>query len=413
MKIMTVSDSPTLFTGLARVHRELLNHFAGKHELVPCCWHMRDSIELTEINAGNQVPDRFHEHNGVKTKLIAVPKANGNNCMFSIYDLIESEKPDVVLTIGDYFDFWYMKAIKEKLDYSFKWVPYLTIEHDEFDKRSDIYKVADEVIVPSEYGRRVVKEKWSIEAHVVPYGIDPRFKPTGQRSDEGPTKFLCVAQNTWRKMLPVLLQAFQRTEELCECELYLHTNVHATDPQEAYLFDLKSIVSKLGLKNVRFPGDDKYFCIFDSPGDDYMAQAYNQADFLVSSSICEGYGLPVVEAMACGCPLAGSGTSTLYEHVGMKFGDYGLGLRGYLSKPRLEICPPDRMMSFPSINSLSDAMVSMAVLRERAPDKLEGMRERCLEYARGLAWDVTGRQIEAIVSKAAKAPVTIPVENVV
>jgi len=413
MKIMTVSDSPTIFTGLARVHRELLNHLAGRHQLVPCCWNMRDSTEIAEIKMGNEVPDRFHEHNGVKTKLLAVPKANGNNCMFAIYDIIESEKPDAVVTIGDYFDFWYMKAIKEKLDYSFKWVPYLTIEHHEFDRRSEIYAVADEMIVPTEYGRRIAKDKWSMDAHVVPYGVDPKFKPLGTRTSDGPTKFLCVAQNTWRKMIPVLMQAFKRAEEMYDCELYVHTNIHATDPQEAFLFDLKSISSKLGIKNIRFPGDDKYFCIFNSPGDEYMVQAYNQADFLVSSAISEGYGLPVVEAMACGCPLVGSGTSTLYEHVGIPFGSDGIGPRGFLSRPRLEICPPDRMMDFPSVNLLSDAMLSMAMLRDRSPDLLEGMRNRCLEYARGLAWDVTGLQIEDIVDKAVSAPVTIPVENVV
>ena len=217
MKIMTVSDSPTIFTGLARVHRELLNHFSGRHEIIPCCWHMRDSIEIAEIKSGNDVPDRFHEHNGTKTKLIAVPKANGNNCMFAMYDLIESEKPDIVLTIGDYFDFWYMKAVKEKLDYSFKWIPYLTVEHDEFDKRAQIYELADKVIVPSLYGQMVLEKKLGIDAEVVPYGVDQKFKPLGIRSDDGPTKFICVAQNTWRKMLPVLMQAFERTEQMCDC----------------------------------------------------------------------------------------------------------------------------------------------------------------------------------------------------
>jgi glycosyltransferase involved in cell wall biosynthesis len=353
------------------------------------------------------------EHGGTKTKLLGVPKANGNNCMFAIYDLIESEKPDVVLTIGDYFDFWYMKAVKEKLDYSFKWVPYLTVEHHEFDKRSEVYSVADEIIVPSQYGKRIVKERWGVDAHVIPYGIDPRFKPPAQRSLDGPTKFLCVGQNTWRKMLPVMIQAFSKAEAKCDCELYLHTNIHATDPLESSLFDLKSIVAKLGAKNIRFPGDDKYFCIFDSPGDDYMAQAYSQADFLVSSSVCEGYGLPVVEAMACGVPLVGSGTSTLYEHVGLEFGRHGLGDRGYLSKPRLEICPPDRMTSFPDPNHLSEAMLAMDCMRRQRPGSVEGMRKGCLEYARGLAWDETGRRIEAILQETSKAPVTIPVENVV
>jgi len=55
----------------------------------------------------------------------------------------------------------------------------------------------------------------------------------------------------------------------------------------------------------------------------------------------------------------------------------------------------------------------MDVMRRQHPGMIKGMRKDCLEYARGLAWDETGRQIEAILEETSKAPVTIPVENVV
>lgn len=43
---------------------------------------------------------------------------------------------------------------------------------------------------------------------------------------------------------------------------------------------------------------------------------YNAADALVYPSIFEGWGLPVVEAMACGCPTLVSGVSSLPEAAG-------------------------------------------------------------------------------------------------
>lgn len=413
MKIMTVSDSPTIFTGLARVHRELLRHLSGRHELLPCCWNMHDSMVISEIKQGNSPPDKFFESNGVKTKLVAVPKANGNNCMFAVFDLIESWKPDVVISIGDYFDFWYMKAIKEKLDYQFKWLPYLTIEHDEFDKRADVYAVADRIVVPSTYGRDIVRQKWGRDSDVVPYGVSPSFNDKLREKDQGPVKFISVGQNTWRKMLPTLLRAFKKAQESCDCEFYLHTNVHAVDPQETSVFDVRSVISKLGVKRVRLPSDDQYFCIFNSPGDEYLVGEYNKADFLVSSSMCEGYGLPIVEAMACGCPLVAGGTSTHYEHVGLGFKQHGVGPRGFLAEPRLEVWPPDRMMDAADPDRLAELMVSAAKMKEKDPMTLEGMRIRCLEYARGLSWEDTGRRIEAIAQSMAEAPVTIPVEDVV
>lgn len=53
-----------------------------------------------------------------------------------------------------------------------------------------------------------------------------------------------------------------------------------------------------------------------SGADDLLASIYRQADALVYPSLYEGFGLPPLEAMASGCPVICSNTSSLPEVVG-------------------------------------------------------------------------------------------------
>ncbi len=47
-----------------------------------------------------------------------------------------------------------------------------------------------------------------------------------------------------------------------------------------------------------------------------MPALYNLADVFVYPSLYEGFGLPVLEAMACGCPVVSSNLTSLPEVAG-------------------------------------------------------------------------------------------------
>jgi glycosyltransferase involved in cell wall biosynthesis len=69
--------------------------------------------------------------------------------------------------------------------------------------------------------------------------------------------------------------------------------------------DLSSHIERLGIGSwVHFTG---YVPFEDLPG------LYNLGEFFVFPSLYEGFGLPVVEAMACGTPVITANTSSLAE----------------------------------------------------------------------------------------------------
>ena len=70
------------------------------------------------------------------------------------------------------------------------------------------------------------------------------------------------------------------------------------------------------LEEARRLGVDRDIDFVDHVSDQALAVLYSNALALVYPSLYEGFGLPVVEAMACGCPVVASHVSSLPEVAG-------------------------------------------------------------------------------------------------
>lgn len=119
--------------------------------------------------------------------------------------------------------------------------------------------------------------------------------------------------------------------------------------------------------------------------DEELMGLYCGATALVFPSLYEGFGLPVIEAMACGTPVITSNTSSLKEIA------EGYGL----------LVDPE------STSELTDAM--QYVLTN--PDELQAMTQRAISHAHEFTWErVAQRTLLAINSiekrKSASAPVS-------
>jgi glycosyltransferase involved in cell wall biosynthesis len=101
---------------------------------------------------------------------------------------------------------------------------------------------------------------------------------------------------------------------------------------------------------------------------------YNLARLLVFPSLFEGFGIPLVEAMACGCPIACSNATSIPEVVG----DVG--------------------MIFDPMSSEDMAEKIWQLWNDE--EQLRDMRARGLERAKLFSWDDTARQTIEVYKKA-------------
>jgi glycosyltransferase involved in cell wall biosynthesis len=174
---------------------------------------------------------------------------------------------------------------------------------------------ADELITVSDSTRDDIVRLLGIDPKKITtthLGVNPGYKPIDDQNKKRsviekyalPEKFiLFVGLVEPRKNLPVLIDAFKRLiDEEFNFKLIL---VGRFGWMYEKVFDQ---VKELGLENmVQFLG---YVPQEDLP------VVYNLARLFVYPTIYEGFGLPVLEAMACGIPVITSDVSSLPEIVG-------------------------------------------------------------------------------------------------
>ena len=235
-------------------------------------------------------------------------------------------------------------------------------------------RAADAVIAVSECSQRDAVRIYRLppdKIRVIYEGVDPRFKPIDdparlaavRRKHALPDRFILhVGTIEPRKNLPLLFEALPALN-MADCPLIVAGKTGwLTDPIFARL-------DELGLRDrVRFIG---------YVPDEELPALISAATALVMPSRYEGFGLPVLEAMACGTPVIASNTSSLPE-VGGEAALYA---------------PPDDVRAW--ANLLNQVLADGAL---RA-----SLREKGLRQASKFRWDIAARQTAAVYEQVSVA----------
>ncbi|HEV3330993.1 MAG TPA: glycosyltransferase family 1 protein [Bryobacteraceae bacterium] len=179
-------------------------------------------------------------------------------------------------------------------------------------------KRATVVCTVSEYSKRDMVRFYGLRperVHVVPDGVDTRcFRPIQElprlaewrvRTFGSDVPFIVyVGKPTERRNLTLLIQAFaalKRENGIPHKLLIVGADLPGTSP-------FRLVIAREHLEDE--------VIVLGYLGHDEMPMVYNAADLLVYPSSYEGFGMPVLEAMACGAPVIALNNTAFPEFAG-------------------------------------------------------------------------------------------------
>jgi glycosyltransferase involved in cell wall biosynthesis len=232
------------------------------------------------------------------------------------------------------------------------------------------------IITPSEFTRQELRRLYNYDVSrvkVVPHGYDKNIFKKMELAEEEKNNFLAkfnitkpfylsVGRLEEKKNTANIVRAFDLIKKEVDAAMVL-----AGTPRRGFDEVKKAIDASPNRKDIITPG---------WVGSEDVAHLYNLAEAFIFPSLYEGFGLPVLDAMACGCPVIASKGNSL-EEVG---GDAAV----YVSadKPR-------------EIAEKISKILSDRILRQK-------MSENGLVWVKNFSWEKTARLTWAVLSEAVK-----------
>jgi glycosyltransferase involved in cell wall biosynthesis len=237
---------------------------------------------------------------------------------------------DVVITVQDVW------VLREWGEMDFTWLPWMPVDTTPVDRPTlDALRGCYAPMSYSQWGRdQLLEANWQT-ARYMPLGVDTStFKSRNQLQcreamglpQDGLIIGMVAANSSWpsRKSYPEILRAWKRwKDDGGEGILYLHTTL---SPSRRKGLDFVQLLETLSIpwstltdmreerRNrawVVFPDQHRQWCRLYSEQD--LAQLYSSFDVLMSPSMSEGFGLPILEAQACGVPVITLAFSSMPE----------------------------------------------------------------------------------------------------
>lgn len=309
MRILYCGDSPTVHTGFGIVAKNLLLRLrAMGHEIVVLgINHYGDPYDPKEFPFPIYPVDKG-----------SIENMYGYHKFWPIYQAV---KPDLIFFVNDPWIINEYMIRKPDTVEKPKIVAYYPTDAGPIKKSwMDLLNGLDAQVCYSHYAESVVLQsnggKRPKNLYQIYHGVDTRtFYPINQQVARASLgipndKFVIgmVARNQYRKRFDILAKAFAEfSKDKPEAMLYFHTAKIDVG------YDIEELVAQLGLKGRVYTTED----VRPDRGvsNEELNMIYNSWDVGALISLGDGFGLPVAESMATGCPQLVSDHSCLKELV--------------------------------------------------------------------------------------------------
>ena len=345
LKVLVCSESSKVSSGFGVYNKHLLNAL-----------YQHDKYELAEFASYGLIGDKEKHNIPWKYYPNAVgtddPRASTYNSSAENHfgrwrfdRVVLDFKPDVVIDVRDYWMSSYQG--KSPLRKYFHWILMPTVDsYPQQDEWLDTFLDADAIFTYSDWGRDVLLKQTSNKIKYINTtspGVDlnnfqpilPSTRETKKMLGLDPSAIVIgtVMRNQKRKLFPELIRGFEDTykklysinpERASKLVLYLHTSY----PDAGW--DIPNLIKNSPIGNKIYMTYSCKNCqsVFASPFAGHRQSCYNckekvaiipnvsngvddkilskimaSFDVYVQYSICEGFGMPQVEAAGCGVPV--------------------------------------------------------------------------------------------------------------
>lgn len=360
MKILWWSNHPTAATGYGT-------------QTALWCRQLRDAGHEVVISANYGGEPRAHHWEGITV----LPFGETGYAQDSLERDIAYVRPDLVWTL---YDAWPIDPMVLRDHHVAMWTP---VDHNPLPPKVRGVLV-ESGAVPVAYSRsgHLAMEAEGLDPLYVPHGIDcDVYKPVERdraRNALGlPTDRFIVGMvganksgGYLRKGWDVAFESFARIQaDHPDMLLYVHSQ-----SSSAHGIDLRACAANYGIRSSDLIFTDAALQQYGMP-DEHMAVLYSSFDVLLSPSLGEGFGLPVLEAQACGVPVLVTDFSAQSELCGA-----GWKAQAHRLYDSSQLSDWGRPYDFEVKRLLAEAYETAGGLREQA-------REFAVRYDVRQVWD--------------------------